>query len=399
MKISVNVRYMFIQGLFWMIFCVGSGFVSLYLLDVGISNSSIGVVSAVFGTFSAILQPVLGRICDRRKDVSFKSMSVILALCFTTICFLMIFFTGKIISSIFLGTLIMLANLIMPFVNSALFYYEGAGEHINFGVARGMGSGMYALMALLIGNLAVAYGTVILPVMGVIVAILFTIVVITMPYDANLDVTYNSENKDKKDGKTPTNDNFIKKYPAFIIMVVAFILSCTTHNITCTYLLQIIQNLGGDSKNLGTAVAIQAVVEVPVLFCFSILIKKFKISTLMLTASFGYVLKAALHFLSGSVMAIYFSQFAQMLSFAIFASASVYYTGQTIKDEDRTTGQAMMASVIVIGTLIGSLVGGWLLDLCGMKIMLAVNIGIGVLGFIVALIATAVDKKIRTCGK
>jgi len=163
-------------------------------------------------------------------------------------------------------------------------------------------------------------------------------------------------------------------------MLLACLLMLTTHNILNTYLLQIIQSLGGNSSQLGIALAIQAVVEVPVLFGFSKLLKRFRPRTLMLTAAIGFALKALMYALSSSVFMIYLIQVTQMISFALFASASVFYTSEAIAKEDQTTGQAYMTSMMAAGTVLGSLSGGWILELSGMKAMLSVNVIIALLG-------------------
>ena len=90
---------------------------------------------------------------------------------------------------------------------------------------------------------------------------------------------------------------------------------------------------------------------------------------------------------------MYVIQITQIFSFAIFASASVYYTGAVIKEKDRTTGQALMASCIVCGNFIGSIIGGPIIDLFGVKMLLIVNIVIGVAGMCIALAAVFMGRK------
>ena len=180
---------------------------------------------------------------------------------------------------------------------------------------------------------------------------------------------------------------FLLRYPAFTFMLLATLLMLTAHNILNTYLLQIIQSVGGNSSQLGIALAIQAVVEMPVLFGFSRLLKHFRPKTLMLIAAGGFALKALMYAVSGNVSMIYVIQFAQMLSFAIFASASVYYTSEVIAKEDQATGQAFMTSMMAAGTVLGSLSGGWMLELSGMSTMLSVNVIIAMVGVGFALIS------------
>ena len=370
---------MALQGLYWMLFCVSSGFISLYLQGRGLSNGGIGTVTAIFGILAALLQPVLGGITDRSNRLTWRHMILILAIPYLAICVIMPFIPGAWAGAIFMGLLILLGNTIMPFINTAHYHYSHQGEFINFGVARGIGSGLYAVLALVIGFLAERYGIEMVPVTGILIASLFTLVVFRMPSSRELT--------EKAPREKVLQKGFLLRYPAFTFMLLATLLMLTAHNILNTYLLQIIQSVGGNSSQLGIALAIQAVVEVPVLFGFSRLLKHFRPKTLMLSAAVGFALKAFMYAVSGSVSMIYLIQRAQMLSFAIFASASVYYTSEAIPKEDQASGQAYMTSMMTVGTVLGSLSGGWILELSGMTTMLSVNVIIAMVGVGFALIS------------
>jgi len=379
LKFTVNTRYKMMQGLFWMMFCVSSGFISLYLQGRGLGNGGIGTVTAIFGILAALLQPVLGGITDRSDRLTWRSVVLMLSIPFLLVCILMPLIPGTWAGALFMGILILLGNTIIPFINSAHFYYSQAGEYINFGVARGIGSGLYALLALVIGALAAKYGIEMVPITGIVIASLFIFVVFRMP---------STKEQSEKPPRVKTQQKgFLLRYPAFSLMLIACLLMFTTHNILNTYLLQIIQSLGGNSSQLGVALAIQAVVEVPVLFGFSKLMKRFTPKSLMMTAAVGFAIKALMYALSGSVVMIYLIQFTQMISFALFASSSVFYTSQTIAKQDQTAGQAYMTSMMAAGTVLGSLTGGWILELSSMKVMLSVNVAIALLGVCFALIS------------
>ena len=379
MKLSINTRYKAMQGLFWMLFCVSSGFISLYLQGRGLGNAAIGSVTAFFGILAAFFQPLLGGITDQSSRLTWRRMILILAIPYLLICIAMPLIPGAWAGALFMGLLILLGNTIMPFINSAHFYYSHAGEYVNFGVARGIGSGLYAFFALLIGFLVERFGIEMVPISGILIGVLFIVVVSRMPPLKETIAEAPRENKLQK--------GFLLRYPSFTFMLLACLLMLTTHNIVNTYLLQIIQSLGGNSSQLGIALAIQAVVEVPVLFGFSKLLKRFRPSSLMLTAAIGFVLKALLYAMSSSVFMVYFIQLAQMISFALFVSASVFYTSEIMAKADQNTGQAYMTSMIAAGTVLGSLSGGWMLELSGMTTMLAVNVIIALVGVGFALIS------------
>ena len=130
---------------------------------------------------------------------------------------------------------------------------------------------------------------------------------------------------------------------------------------------------------------IQAVVEIPVLFTFSFIMRKIKVGNLMIVACAGYILRAVLYFASINIGMIYITQLSQMCSFAIIAAASVYFTGTSVREEDHATGQAFMTGMMSAGTVLGSLFGGAILDRVGVRSMLLVNIFITIIGIGIAM--------------
>lgn len=77
--------------------------------------------------------------------------------------------------------------------------------------------------------------------------------------------------------------SFIRKYPYFSIMLLAVIF-IFFHIILYEHIFCKLCSLLGNSSNLGTAMFIQAVVEIPVLFAFSFIMRKIKVENLMIVA-------------------------------------------------------------------------------------------------------------------
>ena len=75
--------------------------------------------------------------------------------------------------------------------------------------------------------------------------------------------------------------------------------------------------------------------------------------------------------------------------------ASVYYVNSIMEDRDRIKGQAYMTMTLSIGTIIGTLTGGVLIDYFGVNGMLAVSVAAGVLGMAVLMITIGRDERSR----
>ena len=361
-----------------MMFCPSAGFIAFYLQGNGFGNSMIGVITAVFCLVAVILQPMAGNLCDRIKILTWKRMIILLGLPYVLICIMMFIVKDRWLIAVLFGSMYIIASIYLPMINTALFAYEREGIKLNFGVARGTGSAMYAIMALLIGNMALRFGTKIIPASGLIIMVLLLCVVSTMP--PTKKSVFESE-----EYRQTNIISFIRKYPYFSVMLLAVLFIFFSHNIIGTYLLQIVQYLGGNSSNLGTAMFIQAVVEIPVLFTFSFIMSKIKVGNLMILACAGYILRAVLYFVSINIGMIYITQLSQICSFAIIAAASVYFTGTSVREEDHATGQAFMTGMMSAGTVLGSLFGGAILDYVGMRALLSVNILISVIGTGIAI--------------
>jgi MFS transporter len=374
----INIQYTALQGLFWMLFCVTGGFISFYLQGNGFGNSLIGIITAVFCLVAFILQPMAGNICDRVDKLTWKKLIIILGVPYIITCILLLIVKSKGLIVILFGTMYVITFIYLPLINSAVFAYEKEGVKINFGIARGTGSTMYALVALIIGSMARKSGIKIIPLSGLIIIVLFLGITSTMP-------VANKIKPEKKEVKHMNVLSFIRNYPYFSIMLLAVLFMFFSHNIIGTYLLQIIQSLGGNSANLGRAMFIQAVVEIPVLFTFSFIMGKIKVGNLMVLAGIGYFIRAILYFVSADIGMIYITQFSQIFSFAIIAAASVYFTGMVVNEQDQTTGQAFMSGMMSAGTVLGSFFGGAMLDCYGVRTLLTVNIFITLVGLIIAI--------------
>ena len=161
---EINLKYIVLQGLYWMLYCVGAGFISFYLQGNGFNNSLIGIITAIFCLVAVILQPIAGNICDRIEVLTWKRLIIILSIPYIIVCIMMLLIKNHWTVAILFGLMYIITSIYLPLINSALFAYEKEGVSINFGLARGCGSATYAILALVIGNLALNHGTSIIPV-------------------------------------------------------------------------------------------------------------------------------------------------------------------------------------------------------------------------------------------
>lgn len=387
---NLQAKYILTHAFYWTMICVCGSFISLYLQGLHFSDSEIGLTTAVFSIVSFLLQPVFGNLSDRFKQFTWKRMMLVLGTGFLLVCILMLFNSEKILGGVFLGLIYVLANLIQPFINSIYIYYSKAGVKMNYGVARGTGAATNATLALFIGAQTRIWGIRFIPAAGILVSIGFLVFAMSLPY-VNQSETDEKEKKEKTGVALPV---FFRKYPLYMMMLLALFFMYFSHHLIVIYLLQIIQSLGGNSADLGITMAAMAVSELPVLFGFTKIMKRIAVDKLMVVAGFGFLLKAVLYVFAGSMTAIYLIQLTQMISFAILAVGTVYYTARQIEVADQTTGQALVISVKILGVVIGSLTGGPILELAGIRTLLFVNVVVALTGLVLAFVSVRLSRKI-----
>ena len=146
------------------------------------------------------------------------------------------------------------------------------------------------------------------------------------------------------------------------------------------YLYQIIIDRGGNEANQGTASAIAAIMELPIMFLFANLIK-WRDSAFWLKLSGIFIsLKALLCLLSGSVAGIYAAQLMQMLGYAVLSVGTVYYIRSIMPPEQVTRSQSMFAATQVMGSVLVFATGGFVLAKFSVQALIGISLACGVLG-------------------
>ncbi len=382
---SLNNKCRLLQFIYWMIGGVGLGFITYYLQELGYASSVIGWISSGFALLSVFLQPLLGRLSDTNEQFSWKNIliysSALLIMLFTILYFI----DQKPWSGLLFGAVVLILYCMMPFVNAAIFYYERIGEIVDFGSARGFGSLGYAVVSYILGYLTASLHAKIVVLAGVCSSLLFLLFVLGLPCEKRIHIAQDTEEVSKT--------NFIKKYPSLVIMIIGNIFLFSFHNLSNTFLINILENVGGDSSSLGVAIAIAAIVEIPILFMSTKLLKKYKATHLMIFASVSFVMKAFIYLFAKTVSMIYFAQILQMFSYAVDVAVFAYICNVAVEQKDKMLGQAWNTTTISAGLVIGSLLGGMVLDYYGLYGMLNVGVLFCVIGVVFIVISSYMFQK------
>ena len=153
-----------------------------------------------------------------------------------------------------------------------------------------------------------------------------------------------------------------------------------SHILLNNFTLQIIRTKGGGSSEMGVAMAIAALSELPTMLLFSFLLKRKGSWFWMRLTGFFFILKALGSCLCTGVESFYAVQLIQMLAWAVIAVASVYYINAVMEPEDAVKGQALYTMAYTLGSVLGALLGGRIIDALGVDAMLLFGTGSAIAG-------------------
>lgn len=400
--LRLNSEYAGIFGSYWIFYSIISSFCSAYLLDIGYSNSEIGIILAVASVVSVFMQPMLANISDRSKKLDAIGVAGISTAIMLILEVGMLIINKKTLALWVIYVLVMAWELaLQPLFNSLARRLSETGWNINFGICRSGGSLAYAIFTAIFGSFVERYGTGILPGTGVaFLALLLGILLLT-------ERTFKRAMKEKKTAssaeteeavKTVENEidlkTFIKRNKLFLVLNLFIMILFFQNTITNNFMFQVVDGVGGTSEDMGRIFGVMAFVEIPGLFFFNRIHRRFSCSTLLKFASVNFTLKLLTMYLANSVFMIYAAHFFHIFAFSIFLAGIVQFINEIMEKEEAVRGQAVYTTAITIGGVFANIIGGILLDVSGPKLMLLISVILAAVGtFGVFLLTNKIAKK------
>ena len=383
---SLDIRYAGIHGFYWMLCCSMIGYASVFLLDKGFTNTTIGTVLAISNILAVFGQPAVASYMDKTSKLSLRMLISLILVVIIALSLVLCFLTG---ASMVMVVLTIVAFTLMltlqPFINSLTFAFEKNGIHINFGLARGIGSVAYAVMSLILGNLVAAFSPELLPFFYVGLSLCALFFVYTFFLPGHKDEIVHQEKETEHDQLSM--GQFIKKYKTFMLLLVATVLLFFDHSVINNFFIQVVNHINGNSADMGNAIFLAAVLELPTMALFTKFQQKIGCKNMMLISAVFFSVKHVLTYFAVNMFMIYVAQVMQMLAYAVFIPASVYYVSQLVEEHDMNKGQALVTGAMTLASVFASLAGGVLLDALGVSKVLMIGAIISVLGTICMFIS------------
>lgn len=395
-----NLKYRFLLGTHTMMFCIGFGYAATYMQELGIADSTIGVVMSSFSVLGALLQLFIGRVADRSSRWNFRNLLLLLAgIQLTASLSLPLLKTLPSVSALCFGSILATTYSMLPLLGAISFFYSSRSLKVDFSIARGIGSTMYAVVSVIMGKAVVFLGTGCIPFFSAAVSLAIIIEACVLPDPRRTPATVSAGDSESDSGitsgkgaglgtsaetgsgKCSKEKPLLLRYPSFTFFLFGMTVVMVFHNMNIAYFVRIIDKVGGDSGSLGIALGISAVVEIPSLFFYGKLNRHASSKVLLFISCVAFLLKSLLFAAAGSVGFIYVIQALSFAAFGLQAASKVYYAHDTFEEKDLVTGQALVSMTEAVGMVLGSLVGGFLIKETGVDGMIwygALICGVGV---------------------
>lgn len=385
---SLNIKYMASQIFYFGAFAAMMGYASVYLLYKGFSNSTIGIILSLCSILAVFMQPALASFADNHKNIEIrKIINTIVAIAIILSVALLVIPTNQTLIFILIVAIFSLETTIMPLINTLAFIFEKYGIQINFGIARGLGSVAYALTSMALGYIVEWFSPDLLPICYVVFNALLFIVVHLFVLPKNAQIV-NADEESETEAEVQENVSLLKfagKYKKFIVFLLGFVLVYFAHTIINNFFIQIVTNVGGNSSDMGNAVFLAAMLELPTMAYFTKLSQKVNCGTLIKASIVLFLAKHAITYLATNMVMIYIAQVLQMGAYALFIPASVYYVNCKVDNKDIVKGQSFVTTSMTMSGVFANIIGGILLDAVGVSEVLLIGVILSLIGAVIVL--------------
>lgn len=377
MKNKLNLDYIAIQAVFYLMMSVMCGYGAYLLLSIGYTSTTTGVLMSLGSILSLILQPIAAELADNSKKLNIFKLTIIIS--YASLITSIIAYFQRNVSLLTSATFVALNGIystLEPLNSSIPDQFQQHGYAVEFGVGRAFGSLSYALISVVMGFLTSKFPYTVVLVLDIIASILLVIVYsVTNKHYNSLPKIEKATVKEERISFT----QFLTRHTTFSLMSLALAGIYFGFTLSDNLIVLVINNLNGSTKDMGLIMGIKALLEVPVIFFYDKIEAKFSNNVLLKVAACAFTLKALLFYLAKSTSLIYLAQLTQPFSLALMIPALVSYTNKIMDKKEAVRGQALYIMAITIASTLSSSVGGKLADTYSVNTMLLVGLVVSVI--------------------
>ena len=384
---KLNIYYSFLQIAYWVTSAVVFCFTTVFLQFRGYSNYEIGIVFAVGNIIGFVSQPLIAGYVDRSDRRTLLRCIRITAVGAVLLMLAVYLLPSGSVSLIVAYALLVAGNtLLNPLCISLSFYIESWGCGINFSRARALGSLSFAVCNVILGMLVQRVSENAVPTAFILFSSLLGLATLLfVPVDRAHRIAAPERRMQSASEKPSGLLEFARENKRFMLFLMGTATLYFTHGMIGNFMIEFIRSIGGGSEDMGNVLAFMTVVEVPVMLLFGRLTRRFRCSSLLRFAVIMFTVKELMIYLASSLPALYAAEALQAFSFALFVPASVRYVDEVIAKHNAVKGQAFVTSMMTLGSIFASYIGGLLLDTSTPGFTLLVGVIVSAVGTLIML--------------
>lgn len=334
-------------------------YIPVYLSSVGYSKTNIGVLLSLAPIVAIMGQPIWGTLSDRSPSKN----RVLLILITGSTC--SILFYNLSINFFYLSFIITLFTFFQTSINSmsdAITLEYTSSTKMKFGHIRLAGTIGYSLMSVIAGSLLMKN-----------INRMFTLYFIAGLLALGTALFIPKVNGHQSEGKRLHFWALLNNKKLLLYMAFALIIQ-TTLGYYYTFFSIYYQQLGASKSLIGWGNFVSAMSELPFLLFAHILLKKFKTSQALTLAGIAAALRWLLLGITVNIHAILIMQVLHGVINIVVTFSLATYINESVQKELKASGQAFSGLVCTgISRIMGSLLGGYMSDVFGIKNMFICN--------------------------
>ena len=326
---------------------IGAAFpyLPVFYRDIGLGFEQIGVLTAIQAAIQLLLAPVWGGLADRFPHTRLTlPLAAVVATVGAIILFLAADFVG-----VLAGSLILYAGIsgIAPTLDARTLETLGSGGQSRYGEVRAFGSLAFVLATLAVGFVLDAEGA--RSLFWVYIPFLIATVAVTATIPRR--GTAHSVNLMRGAGE------FLSTSGVALFLLGFTVVWSSLAAVTAFYSIQIVA-LGGSTGLVGVAWAFGALIEVPLMYAFPRIARRFGTERLVVLGTLAFALRAVLSALAVDPAALVLIAPLEGLGFACAFVGGVTVVGARAPAGLQGTAQGLFAASAGLATIIGSVAGG-----------------------------------------
>ena len=383
-KQSLTPLYAAVQAVMWMSICISSGYAAVYLQALGYSNSGLGLILAGGSLCGAVLGLALSALIDADpRRTAAGAVAPVMGLQAAALLLLLLSPQKGAAASIAYVFYVAFGSMMVFLAPKIYVDLDHAGQSINFGVARGVGSLAYVLASALLGTAAERFGVRILPLCGLALCamqVLFCRLLRRSAAGSSPAGSPASRPRGRGMGA------FLRSQPRFCVLLLGMVLLFYAHNTVGNFMINIVRAVGGSTATMGYLTAFMAAVEIPVMLFYSRFRGRHSGAQLLRISFIFFVLKFAAIAAAPSVPWLFAAVTLQAPAFALEAVVIVDYVNETIPYADSAKAQSLASSMSTFGSVLASVVSGRLFDAVSVHEALFIAAAVCAAGAAIALV-------------